>query len=669
MHPTHRFLLAAAIISVTTPAWGLPFPAAIRDTAAANRPAAIADTGMTKARQTSPGPDTAAISRKKAAYDSLEHIRSEQIRYYMRYPASLDSLFSPGVSGPYRFMNSNATGLSEVLRSSPISVAAPVGLSNSQSRFMLYGFPLLTNGVYLDGNSFGESPDAIHGTDGILSSRLSNAVVVPPLGVECGAPPAGLVAPHTDVVWENGVFLENLLGVRFARPLTQTIDVGIYSNFRSLAPFNYTTAGDIKSFYGYFFRDTTMVANGGRNPLSNENEMTLSLNSHQSSTAGSSVSYSYVDSKNDQALQLFDSTQHAETLRWRTLARWANIFQGGTRGLSLSPLVSANVDGRAVVEGHRLYTPIVDSAIERESAGRNTDLCLGVEPYAAFGPETLSVAGRAERKDQKLYDGSEPVATIGDLRLGFRHGKAIGPLYASFALSAGDGAVKAAGKPLRGDLVYSARGTVSVGLQRASVFVLRDHLPFVLPYDSLGAPLASYNDAYEAYGADVFLGYRKVGLEAGVCAVTGVDTSLASRFWSDNSMPYRQPSVSFMLTPLFGRVLGFALSSRTLLSDKRPYVKSQTALSYQASPIFGREHITADLLFDYWSGRDTLSYAGINIWNREIFNVSLVTGVHIQGFCIFYKIDNILNRKYAYVPGYFMPGLTFRWGFQWLIPG
>ena len=124
-----------------------------------------------------------------------------------------------------------------------------------------------------------------------------------------------------------------------------------------------------------------------------------------------------------------------------------------------------------------------------------------------------------------------------------------------------------------------------------------------------------------------------------------------------------------MLTPLFGRVLGFALSSRTLLSDKRPYVKSQTALSYQASPIFGREHITADLLFDYWSGRDTLSYAGINIWNREIFNVSLVTGVHIQGFCLFYKIDNILNRKYAYVPGYFMPGLTFRWGFQWLIPG
>jgi hypothetical protein len=259
--------------------------------------------------------------------------------------------------------------------------------------------------------------------------------------------------------------------------------------------------------------------------------------------------------------------------------------------------------------------------------------------------------------------------TIGDVLCGLRHGSPLGPAYASVTLTAGEGVVKPAGKQLHGDIVYSANGVVTAGMQRLHLFLVQDHLPFVLPYDSLSVPQESYYDLYQAYGADVFIGYKMIGISAGVCSVSGVDTSTADRFWSDAMMPYRQPSYSLMVTPMIGRILGFALSSRTMVSDKKPYVKSQSTLSYQANPISGREHITADLLFDYWSGRDPVSYGGIDLWNREIFNLSLVTAVHIQGFCLFYKIDNILNRKFAYVPGYFMPCITFRWGFQWLIPG
>ena len=36
-----------------------------------------------------------------------------------------------------------------------------------------------------------------------------------------------------------------------------------------------------------------------------------------------------------------------------------------------------------------------------------------------------------------------------------------------------------------------------------------------------------------------------------------------------------------------------------------------------------------------------------------------------HSFRLFMRVDNVLNRKFAYVPGYFMPGLTFRWGFNW----
>lgn len=668
MRSTSRILFTAALIFSASQAPCTALPPAAPDTVS-RRPLGPAPGA--------PGdhapPDTSAAARKKTAYDSLERIRSAQLQHYMKYPASFDSVFDEDVIGPYRIMNSSAVGLSEVLRASPLSAAAPFALSSSQSRFMLFGFPLLPNAVFSDGNPFGESPDAVHGTDGVFSTRLYEADISPPLGVRCGGPPQGLVAPQTDVLWENGVFNENLLGVRFVRPLTKTIDAGLYSNFRNISPFNYSTANDIKSFYGYFFNDTTMLANGGRNPLSDENRMTLSLASHQPNRAASSVSYSYVDSKNDQAVQLYDTSVKRETLRWRKLSRYANIVDAGSHGLSLTgsswPKVSVNIDGRAVLEGHRLYTPLVSSALTSEDMGRNTELCLGIEPYAAFGSDTLFVAGRALRKDQTLYNKAEPIATVGDLRLGYTHGRAYGAAYASLALSAGDGAVKPAGKSVHHDLVYSVSGAATAGMQRLHVFAVRDHLPFVLPYDSLGDPLESYNDVYEAYGADIFLGYKKIGLAAGVCAVSGADTSLAARYWPDGMMPYRQPAYSLMATPMIGRVLGFALSSRMLLSDKKPYIKSQTALSYQADPILGREHITVDLLFDYWSGRDTLSYGGTTTWNREIFNLSLVTGVHIQGFCLFYKIDNILNRKYAYVPGYFMPGITFRWGFQWLIPG
>ena len=650
MHSLQRSMALALTLCFAASAQILTPPSVVKDTLS----------GTPAAKEKS--------AARKAAFDSLVQIRNRDLQQYTAFPASLDSVFDPDAVGAYRIRNSNAGGISEVLSTMPQVVAVPFALSSSQSRFLLYGFPLLSNTIFPDGNAFGDQADAIRGTDLLFGTEAGGATLSSPLGVTIAGNTHGLVSPHTDVLWENGVFLENLLGVRFVRPLTRTIDVGLYSNFRRLAPFNYNTANDIRTFYDYSFQDTTLLANGGRNPSSNENLMTLALESHPSTAAAISASYSYADSRTEQATQVSDSTGGGTSLAWRTVSRYENILRTELRGLKFSPAVAMNIDGRADLEGHRLYTPTA-SALVNETMGRNNDLCLGLEPYAAFGAETLSVSAHGEYKDQREYNSSMATATLEDLRVGFRHGANLGPLYASFSLSAGTAAVKPAGQVLHGDMVYSVFGTLFEGMHRVHVFLLQDHLPFVLPYDSIGGSLESYNDAYRAYGADMFTGYGKIGISAGFCGVSGVDTALSGRFWPDNMMPYRQPSYSLMVTPVVGRVWGFALSSRMMLSDKRPYVKSQTALSYQADPIPGREHITADLNFDYWSNRDPVSYAGITTWNREILDLSLVTAVHIQGFCLFYKIDNLLNRKYSYEPGYFMPGVTFRWGFQWLIPG
>ena len=240
---THT-LAALALISVTSPAQE---GAAVMDTMD-GRSSPVADTGLDRtfgaasSRAVSPGQasDTLRAARKKEVYDSLEQTRSSQLQHYMTFPASLDSVFHPGTIREYTIQNSNATGLSELFRTWPQAVAVPFALSSGQNRYMLYGFPLLTNDIYFDGNTFGDHADAIHGTDGVFATQIDEAALASPTGVRCAGHPYGLVAPHTDVLWENGVFLENLLGVRFMRPLTKTIDIGLFSNFRHLAPYNYT---------------------------------------------------------------------------------------------------------------------------------------------------------------------------------------------------------------------------------------------------------------------------------------------------------------------------------------------------------------------------------------------------------------------------------------------
>jgi len=106
-----------------------------------------------------------------------------------------------------------------------------------------------------------------------------------------------------------------------------------------------------------------------------------------------------------------------------------------------------------------------------------------------------------------------------------------------------------------------------------------------------------------------------------------------------------------------------------MLSEKRPFIKSKSILSYDINRSGKSLHMIFDLGFDYWSEREYMDYGGIDIWNRPIYDLHLKTTAHIKTFRLFYKIDNLFNRKIAYLPGYYMPGLVFRWGFNWLIQG
>jgi len=104
-----------------------------------------------------------------------------------------------------------------------------------------------------------------------------------------------------------------------------------------------------------------------------------------------------------------------------------------------------------------------------------------------------------------------------------------------------------------------------------------------------------------------------------------------------------------------------------MLSDRKPVVKNATSISFITHPADTREYIESRVSLDYWSPRDTITYAGINTWNREIYDLNLEIATHVRTFRFFAKIDNLLNRRFAYVPGYYSPGLTFRWGIDWYL--
>jgi hypothetical protein len=673
--------LLASLLAAPLPLFGQAAPTAMAKTPpdsgtvpsdSLKRTAALV-AARAAARQSSQATSTADSLRKTAKRDSLNRIIARCKEQNLTFPSAPDSILGISGLGPWHFLHSDAIGISEAARTIPSIVAVPFSLGSGANRFMYYGFPLLPNAVYFDNNAFPESPTSLSGTDDVFATQVTQASASGPRGLDVSVAPSGLVIPQTCLLWENGVFGENALGVRFSRPITRTIDLALSSDYLYFAPYTYVTAGDMTSLYDYFIADTSLLANGGRNPLSNETNMSLALSLHSGPWENAWISYSYEDAKNDYSMQQIDSTGLGKkpVLQWESLWRYVNIFRAQVRSIPVTPAgrLMLNADARAVWEGHTASVPNINSLVVAQEKGRNTDAGLCLEPFLPFRSDTFSVIGSAAREERLLYNGAKATVYTGDARVGYRRAFSFPRLQVSVKASLGDGMLAPQGALTESDhsLVYSAEARLAVAGQTLRLFALRDHLPYVLPFDTIAAPFASYFNLYNAYGGELYLGYKKLGLSLGACGVSGIDTAAAERFWPNGVMPYQQPHVALMAAPLLGRWLGFALGSRLILSDVKPYVKSQTTLSYVAQPLGINEHITVDLMYDYWSAREAVLYGGSDLWSRELTSLSLHMTVHIAAFNIFYKVDNILDRKYAYVPGYFMPGITFRWGFAWVI--
>ena len=596
---------------------------------------------------------------KTAVRDSLLLEKSKYLARFKKFPVSIDSLFSPTRLDQSYLFTSDAIGLSEAMRGCQQVVSVPFSLSSALNRSMIYGFPLPGLTLYSNESMLGENTNALKGSDAVTSMQLSNILLEPPLHVRYILHPSEPVVPETDIMWEHGVFNENIFCVRFTRPLSPDLSVGIFSNNRTFSPLTYATNGNVKTFYNYFVLDTSLISSGGKYPLVNEQNSGVRLVSNGKKGERRYLSLFYNDQHNEESYESNDS------LKWEEIFQYGTNADAGITGMHIKRFF-LNVESRLLTEGHTRENPLTN----HEYLGRNNEYSLAVKPYLPLGADTLSLSAAAVRHDQTIYDNSKPAATNIDGALSYIH--RFSPLYgmdASISGAIGQHYLKIDNGRHDHDWTWNVNAKINAGSRMLSVYSVHDFAPYPVMYDSTERSFGKFFDPYDAHGAELFAWYKKLGINTGLCAISGLSAADSSEIWPHNVLPYQQPRLSWVLAPLFGQWHGLSAASRWMFSDKRPYVKAQTSLSYQAHPINGKEHILLDLVLDYWSTRDTMTYGGASDWNREIYNLYLNSAVQIKTFSLFYKIDNILNRNFAYVPGYRMPGITFRWGFQWLIQG
>jgi hypothetical protein len=631
------------------------------------------------------GADSAAAdsARQAALRDSLLERQRRPSSLFLRHPTEPDSLFDPWTIDQTAVYQADVTGVSEILRPHPFFVNIPFTRTSRLNPVLHMVFPA-AHAALLSGDGFlAYHSGGLLGTVWLSAGQIGSIDYRAPGALRLDLHPSGKPAPETVALWEGGVgavFGENVLDVRFARPLTERLSLGVMSIHRSFlrSDYSHTSGGMYDLFSTVYDRlglDSTYYSHKGRNPRTKEHAVTGRLRFDGGEGSRADVSYQYLDLHNDQSYGYRDSLDIGG-LGWEEVADYRHRLRGRITRLSLGPM-HLRAEALLGTEVNRTEPLLAGDPSRRPMRGEALQGGGGVGvslPMATA--DTLDVSYAVQHDRRQRYNGTDWTVTHhapsfgyalrrGTSRRGFHLGGGIGYTFAEVSDS------------LEQALRWRVNPGVRLGRQRLEFFAKQDVMPPVVPYDTtLRVRRGALLDRYLSYGAEARLAYGSAGIALGYTTMYAVaDTGGAggygravSHVWPNGMPPYRQPGVAASLMPFFGPWHGLTLSSRWILADSRPYVKSLSSLSFSTGSPERSHYLDLSLNLRYWSRRDTLSYGGIDYWHRPIYDLGLRAAVQIRTFRLFYRMDNILNRQIAYVPGYFLPGLVFRWGFNWMIP-
>ena len=607
--------------------------------------------------------DTIADSvNQKHILDSLKTLRTYQINSYLSIDTTVSNVMSP--LSKSEIFRTDATSPSEIFRIDPRGIQVQTALSSYLNRYLLYGNVAPVDKAII-GNVVQPFTDPLYGSDQFFSSQMSKMATYGDGSTKYTPFPCDLVAPEAVVFWENGVFNENILNLRFSRPLTRNLNINVFSNYKHFDGKTYDHDGNsIYSIYSSMFRDTSLVSHTGYTPLINEQFIGTSAD-WQKSNINLHFDLSYADAENELILDRDAPIEKPVCSLYNNYPLSADAY---VSGLSIGKL---GIDAQAaflnepIIRHFPLKSPSGVITAVRQDAKKDR-ASLSISPYLPLTPNdtagsTLDLNYSStipfnSYKQSVVY--SKPV-------LKYIHHFRIGGFGGKLSAHGGAAILNKGYSTLVSPLAHGEAEVVS-GNKKLNFFIEKNAIMNEIPLDT-NLPKIPMIDDYYRGGVELQFDWKKVSLLLGYQYLGGISDSTVSNYWIVSRIPYQQPRSSILFAPELRLTQNLNFNSKLLISEKKPYIKSHSELTLSAHPMHTAELVDLVLGFDYWSQRDTVTYAGTSDWNRAIYNLNLEVAAQIKTFRLFYKIDNLLNQKYAYIPGYYMPGITFRWGINWFI--
>ncbi|MBN2035226.1 MAG: hypothetical protein JW768_00655 [Chitinispirillaceae bacterium] len=590
-----------------------------------------------------------------AARDSLAAVQEANRQAYS-HTADVHDPFSVPASSLF---SSDAPGFSDAVETSPLCIPIRFGLSNRFNRFLLYGNTAPITTLFTDGDLIPSTFEPFTGFDHISACEIASLSLEPNNRCRLVPHPTAVVTPEAAILWENGVFDENVLTVRFVRPLSRQLNIGAFSHYRFFKGTRFDHEGNgIYSFYESLVRDTSVLQNRGYNFLAND--YTSGIRTTWEGKSGNEIRLSagYGDCEGEMPV---DQASLSDLPVMSLLNQYRTTLDLASTKNRFGPL-AFDVQGR--FENSDMVRHTSD---DRRHDGVHRELsCAGRVGTADPSRPAGAITYRLRQVRRRPFVRSEVRAIEHAPALETSVPVNAGPFSFMLTGVAGVHAIDA-----RDSLAYTPSLSTSLAMlyshQRCRLYAEHSCIPWIIPYDTALLATAQLLDRCVIVGGEVELKRGATALVLGCQSVRGVEASTVRMAWPEAMVPYEQPAFSFLAAPRIGPWHGFTVGMRSLISDRQPSLKVRTAVEYTAHPAHTREHIDAALCFDYWSQRDTVVFAGANDWNRPVYDLNCRLAVHIRSFRFFGKIDNLLNRRFAYVPGYYSPGVTFRWGIGWYL--
>jgi len=613
--------------------------------------------------------------------DSLARAQAKMERAAPYSPAPADSAgaFNPRSLNAADIFRSDGADAAEALRYRALtSVYVPFTLSGSLNRTLPYGSPALTAypAAPLSPLMLSVPSPRFWGGGAEPAVIAYGFDVGPEAGILYRPHPDALTPPELSVFWENGVFEQNTLNLRLNRPLTQNLMLSAFASYRYLRGqrFNHER-NDIVNVYRLFNPDTSTIMNHGYNPLVDEHTLGGALLRANADSSKLRASFSYANLQNEYALNT--RAQSLDRLNWALLDRRVYRVEAALLDKRVGRTWRADVKTAFVNEA--LKTSYQPDTTLVNGRGESANFMIGAD---FTSPKNWGLSVESLLRNIEFYDGTEELfsESYAELfyrrrlsartRLHARAGMMVSPwqytTYYNGADFSDDDSVLVHEKTfmatpnLGAAFEYLSRDSTA----RLNVFIKSDYRMLYPEYDSDTTSREHGFGRMNVLGAEGEMRSRYLGLLLGYQLYSGY---ARWKVWPVDIQPYAQPIHTVIIAPWASRYRGFSLLSRAIITDTKPYLKASANLSYTVQPRGMAHTFETELGFDYWSERDPFLFAGHTGWNEPIYDVNLKVTAHIRTFRLFYKIDNLLNLRQAYVPGYFSPGLTFRWGLNWFI--